>query len=129
MSRPKGSILSAEHKQRIREAQLGEKGYWFGKKMSEETKIKMSQNAGNGFGEDNSNWKGDDILVGSIHAWLQRNYGKPERCDNPNCTYTKTIRWDWALKTGLRYERKRENFYRLCRSCHLKYDRGIISIN
>lgn len=120
--------FTEEHKQKIREAQLGEKAYWFGKKQSEESNQKRSQNAPKLHGEDNPNWRGDLIKVPGIHTWLERIYGKPHRCDNPNCNYKKTIRWDWALIHGKEYERKRKNFLRLCRSCHIKYDRNKIII-
>lgn len=45
------------------------------------------------------NWKGDDVGYFALH--------------------------DWALKKDKRYERKRNNFKMLCRSCHLKQDRNI----
>lgn len=96
--------------------------------MSEETKQKIREHCAQGFGEDNTNWKGGRIGYEGVHAWLERDYGKPQRCDNPNCQYKKTIRWDWALIHGKKYERKRENFMRLCRSCHIKYDRNKIII-
>lgn len=122
--------FTEEHKQKIREAQKGEKGYWFGKKHTEETKQKMSENSGQRFGEDNSNWKGDSIKIVSMHAWLEREFGKPQRCDNKDCSYpqNEVKRWDWALLHECEYERKRENFVRLCRSCHIRYDKKFVEI-
>lgn len=68
----------------------------------------------------NRNWKGDNVGYGAIHHWLRVNF-KNEKCENPNCSRkSKTL--DWCLKKGKRYERRRENFIRLCRSCHCKYD-------
>jgi hypothetical protein len=34
----------------------------------------------------------------------------------------KSIWFDWAKKEGKKYERNRDNFLRLCRSCHRRYD-------
>lgn len=56
-----------------------------------------------------------------IHYWLRKNFGRAEICDNEDCPKKSKI-FDWALKTGFKYEKKRENFRCLCRSCHVKYD-------
>ncbi len=68
--------------------------------------------------ERNSNWKANSTNYQTIHTWLQVNFEKKE-CENCRVTDKKL---DWALVTGKKYERKRENFKVLCRSCHLKYD-------
>ncbi len=58
-----------------------------------------------------------------IHKWLDTNYGKPRICESKTCDGKTENRWfDWAKKTGMEYERNRKNFFRLCRSCHRKYD-------
>lgn len=119
-----------EHKKKIGDAQRGEKGYWYGKKLKASTKRKLSIANKNGRGEENTNWRGDDITVGGIHLWLNREYGGPKRCDNKDCKYpqSKTKCWDWALIHEYEYKRDRSHFLRLCRSCHVKYDRNIIDI-
>jgi len=119
---------SEEHKRKISEAQKGEKGHWFGKKHDEETKAKMSASANRKYGEDNINWKGDEIKCGGIHHWLTREYGQPQRCDNPKCPYKNIKRYDWANVHGHVYERDRAHFIRLCRGCHLKYDKHELTI-
>jgi hypothetical protein len=48
-------------------------------------------------------------------------YGKPKICEMKGCE-GKSICYDWAKKTGMEYERNRDNFLRLCRSCHRRYD-------
>ena len=56
-----------------------------------------------------------------VHAWLRAHYGSQDRCDNKNCS-GKSKTFDWCKKTGKEYLRKKENFIRLCRSCHRAYD-------
>lgn len=57
----------------------------------------------------------------SIHTWLRNEYGKADRCENSICVVPNG-RFEWALIKGFMYEKKRENFWRLCKSCHAKYD-------
>ena len=60
------------------------------------------------------------------HAWLSIHYGKPRICEGTSCNgKTENMIFDWALKKGRTCLRKKENFLRLCRSCHRKYD-GVI---
>ena len=60
----------------------------------------------------------------AIHHWLRYNYGTPERCEHCGKYRTKEKKRDmeWALIRGKLYERKRENYIGLCKSCHQKYD-------
>ena len=71
-------------------------------------------------GENSPNYK---KVVGKsqVHRWLEVHYGKHSICENPKCKHESEF-FDWAKKTGKKYERKRENFLRLCRSCHRRYD-------
>ncbi|MEK6884929.1 MAG: hypothetical protein AABY22_35185 [Nanoarchaeota archaeon] len=71
-------------------------------------------------GENAPNWK---RIVGKsqVHKWLDVNYGKLRTCEGNDCR-KKSFTYEWCLKTGFKYERKRENFLRLCRSCHRRYD-------
>src|SRR5258708_36840637 len=55
------------------------------------------------------------------HTWLYRNYGRPQECEGKNCRKTSSL-YEWALKKGKSYDRKRKTFLRLCRSCHRRYD-------
>ncbi len=57
----------------------------------------------------------------AVHAWLRRNFGKANKCEGELCAKNSQT-FEWALIKGNRYERKRENFVMLCRSCHCKYD-------
>lgn len=64
----------------------------------------------------------DDLkLYNRIHYWLKNNYGKASKCENIECSGISKI-YDWALKINCVYEKDRDSFIMLCRSCHLKYD-------
>ena len=56
-----------------------------------------------------------------IHRWLKNNFGIAIKCDNNLCE-GKSINFQWALVKGKKYEKNRENFIQLCKSCHSKYD-------
>jgi hypothetical protein len=55
-----------------------------------------------------------------IHTWLKYHYGNAQKCEI--CGRLGQSRYEWALKKGCSYERKRGNFFELCPSCHRKYD-------
>lgn len=94
-------------------------GIYIHKPHAETTKIKIGiANRG----ENGGNWKGDDVGYHGVHSWLKREYGKADKCENPNCEYENPNQFDWALLRGKTYERNREHFLMLCRGCHLKYD-------
>lgn len=75
----------------------------------------------NGFkaGSLNFSWKGDNVKHSGIHCWVRDNWGKPNLCEHCGTTSAKV--YDWSNKDHL-YSRKREDWQRLCRSCHNKYD-------
>lgn len=56
-----------------------------------------------------------------VHKWLEVHYGKDNICEGIDCRGIATW-YDWALKKGRTYKRDRDNFLRLCRSCHRRYD-------
>ena len=58
----------------------------------------------------------------AIHWWLNNHFGKADKCENADCNFKNTKRYEYALLKGKRYEYKRENFIKLCKSCHIKYD-------
>lgn len=57
----------------------------------------------------------------TIHQWLAKNFGKANMCEGEQCNGKSKV-YDWALKKGKDYEKNRDNFINLCRSCHKKYD-------
>ena len=87
--------------------------------------------------DKNPMWKGDSVKYRALHQWVERRLGKPQKCENPICFYPrkgskyKGCRsglllapkvYDWANISG-EYKRKLDDWIRLCRSCHIKYDK------
>lgn len=58
-----------------------------------------------------------------VHTWLRNTFGKASVCENIRCM-KQPRKFDWALIKGKSYEKSRENFMTLCRSCHESYDKG-----
>lgn len=121
----KGYRHSEETKRKIALGNLG-------KKMSLESKMKMIKNHAHIrywlgkkrpdiSGNKNHKWRGESIGYCGIHDWLALKYGKADRCENSKCE-GKSKLFDWAKKRTVKYERKRKNFWMLCKSCHQKYD-------
>lgn len=73
------------------------------------------------YGIKNNQWVGKDLSYKGVHRWLERNFGKANLCEKIDCE-KKSNSFDWALLQGKKYERNRDNFWKLCRSCHKKYD-------
>lgn len=71
-------------------------------------------------------WKGDKAHIRTKHMWIARTFGRPEACDNVNCLGRSKF-YDWANISG-KYKRDRSDYFRLCRSCHKRFDMGIIDI-
>lgn len=57
----------------------------------------------------------------AIHHWLRKYYGKADICESKDCKHT-SKKFSWALLPDKKYEKKRENFIKLCRHCHAKMD-------
>jgi hypothetical protein len=72
-------------------------------------------------GEGTPRWKGDKASRSAYHKYLDSNYGKPKVCESPNCE-GKSTWFDWCIKTGRVYSHDRNDYLRMCRSCHRKYD-------
>ena len=71
-------------------------------------------------GKNSASWKGDKISYMGIHKWLVITFGKANKCEQCGIIHNK--RYHYALLKGKEYQRKRENFWMLCASCHKKYD-------
>lgn len=109
---------------------------WLGKKrtFSSEHRLKLSK-AGIGRkrlkvlkGEANPSWKGDDASYYAIHIYLKSTFGKADTCENRDNQFLsfkcseKSDNFQWAKKTLSSYSRFKEDYYKLCVSCHRKYD-------
>jgi hypothetical protein len=80
-------------------------------------------------GIEHPNFKGKNSTVyvkdyKDIHRWLNINFGKADRCENIKCNNANPKMFEWSLIHNKKYEKNRENFWKLCRKCHKKYDYG-----
>ena len=71
-------------------------------------------------GERHGLWAGNKISYRALHVWVARNYGKPATCEE--CGKSKKL--VWANLSG-EYRRDRDDWKRLCRKCHYKFDFGM----
>ena len=111
---------SARKKQSETNKLRGHGKWMLGRKLSAKTRAKIGRK-----GEKHNQWAGDNVGYHGIHIWLKSQFGNPSFCEMCAKTGRKvTTRWNiqWAKKTECGYERKRENFWGLCNSCHKKYD-------
>lgn len=76
----------------------------------------------NGFknAEGHWNWKGDKVGYQSLHTWVRKHKGTPQSCDF--CGTTDKRKYEWANKDH-KYSRNLDDWFRLCTSCHRKYDK------
>ena len=64
-------------------------------------------------------WKGDDVAYHTLHAWVDREKGKPSACEH--CGRTDAKRYEWA-NVDHKYRRVLADWVRLCTACHRKHD-------
>lgn len=78
------------------------------------------------WGEKNTNWKGSNASSRSLHRRVERQRGKPKRCEE--CRTTDLLKtYEWANMTG-QFD-VISDYRRLCRSCHRKQDNAICNFN
>jgi len=82
---------------------------WLGKKRPE-----MSN-------ENHFFWKGDNVGYFALHHWINKQLGKPQKCEHCGKDKLVSKQIEWANKSGL-YLRDLSDWLRLCKSCHKKYD-------
>lgn len=70
-------------------------------------------------GSNHHLWKGNDVGMGALHKWVERNRGKPNQCEH--CTTTDANRYEWANISG-QYKRDLSDWVRLCKKCHIAFD-------
>jgi len=71
-------------------------------------------------GEIPINYLGDNVGYHALHDWVERKLGKPLKCEHCGC---ENKRLEWANKSH-EYKRDIDDWIRLCRKCHIKYDRS-----
>lgn len=95
-------------------------GYMRRHKISARKAAKRNQ-----YGKNNSMWKGDKAGYSALHLRVQALRGRPQKCEVCGAT-DKSLIYDWASLTG-NYANP-EDYMRMCRSCHWKYDKTILNI-
>jgi hypothetical protein len=87
--------------------------------------MKCSQKASkvSRLGINNPYWKGENgnFAYTNLHKFIRKNYGKALDCENELCTKN-SPNFGWANLSGI-YERDVKHFVKLCKSCHINFDR------
>ncbi len=100
---------------------VGERNSFYGKKHSDETKLKM-RNAKLGLrGKNTNRWLGIKAKYRAVHMWIGAILGKPTTCERCGCSELKGHNIHWANKSG-QYKRDLSDWLRLCAACHKEYD-------
>ena len=66
----------------------------------------------------NGAWKGNNVGLRALHAWIKRRLSQPERCERCNKKFKKL---DLA-NISQKYHRRLDDWEWLCRSCHMDSD-------
>ena len=66
-------------------------------------------------------WKGDNVGYHALHVWIIKNFGQPDVCEFCDAKDLSGRQINWANKDH-KYSRNREDWLRLCKSCHSAYD-------
>lgn len=77
------------------------------------------------YGKDNPKWKGDGAGYVSKHCWMYLHFGKPTTCEKCGRSNLKGKYINWANISG-EYKRKRKDWIRLCKKCHVVHDNAKI---
>lgn len=117
LSLRKGWKHTPEAIEKIREA--GKRR--LGMKFSNEHKRNISlSKLGRHRQEQSSQWKGDRVGYRALHYWIEKELGKPFKCDECGTDQVPEgkKRWfDWANVSGV-YLRDINDWIRLCKPCH-----------
>lgn len=55
----------------------------------------------------------------TLHSWAKAHFDDPGHCE---ICMNEEKKLDWAIHRGKKYSRNREDWIRMCRSCHVSYD-------
>lgn len=71
-------------------------------------------------GDKHPLWSGDNVSYDKLHKWVRRRLIEPKVCDN--CHKEKTYKRSLDLACKGEYSRALENWWFLCRGCHMQID-------
>ena len=72
-------------------------------------------------GDKHYAWKGNEVGYTALHMWIYKMYGQPDTCEECGKSNLKGKFINWANISG-NYLRGRDDWKRLCKSCHVKFD-------
>lgn len=141
------SFLTEESKKKMREAHLGKRNHFFGKKHTEESRKKISESLkgkiswwknkkfseeykkklslshiNKNVGSKNGLWVGDKVTYFALHTWVRKWKGKPIKCEHCGNDGLRQRQYHWANKSHL-YKRDLTDWISLCARCHKAYDK------
>ena len=70
-------------------------------------------------------YKNGKISYHTLHKWVQKQLGKPNKCEF--CKTTKAKRFEWANMSG-EYKQEISDWIRLCSACHVRFDGTIFNL-
>ena len=125
----KNRVWSIESRQKVSESLKGENNPIYGKKRSERTRQKISDNHADNSGPLNPNWKGGISCEPYCDVWADKEYKESilerdnHRCQNPDC-------WGTSERLSVHhidYNKKNcrpENLITLCNSCNSRANKN-----
>lgn len=128
--RAKGRIFSEEHKRKIAEKSIFQKGHSYGNRFKKgykpwnkgiRFKIKEDGRKNKPKGEENPYWKDEKVGYTGIHMWIRKILGTSKVCQMCGLN-DKNKMYHWANISG-KYKRNLRDWVRLCVPCHSKFDR------
>lgn len=105
ISKTKSGVKNPKHSEWLK---ANHNRFWLGKK-----RVDLQ-------GSNNVMWKGDNVGYRALHIWVERELGKPSKCEHCNIKHAK--RFEWANKSH-EYKRDITDWLRLCTKCHREYDK------
>lgn len=90
--------------------------------LTKETNETVKRIAENKLGSKSHFWR-EEVKYRAIHCRIEKLLGKPRYCEI--CKRTDRKVYDWSNKDH-KYSLKKEDWQRLCRSCHIKYDKILL---
>ena len=106
--------------EKCREVNRGTRNPFYGKHHSLAAKRQISKANS---AEGNGLWRGDNVGYAALHQWVRSRLPKPDKCQK--CREKPPI--DLANKSG-KYERSLDNWWWICRSCHMRIDGRIFNL-